>query len=138
VNSNENNNLKAEWSVLQNQVDSYEKYSLFIKLANVVLLSLAYFTNSLSIFVIFLLIILWLQDAIWKTYQSRLEYRLLQIENSLLNGVGCQAFQINSDFQNNRAGFIQLLSEYLHQAIRPTVAYPHVVLVLMMVIVIIK
>jgi hypothetical protein len=36
-------NLENEWSVLQNQFDDYEKYSLIIKLVNIGLLSAAYF-----------------------------------------------------------------------------------------------
>lgn len=138
MNSIEESDLKAEWSLLQNQSDSYEKYSLLIKLANIGLLGAAYFSSSMSVFVVFLLLVVWLQDAIWKTYQSRINRRLLQLENYLLNGVNGKAFQLNSDFLKSRAGVIQLIVENFRQAIKPTVAFPHVVLVLMLGLLLIK
>ncbi len=128
----EGKDLKNEWSILQNQSDSYEKYSLLIKLVNIGLLSAAYISGNISIFVIFLSLIIWMQDAIWKTYQSRIESRLFRIENYLLNGVDEKAYQLHSDYQKNRPGSIALIGEYLRQAVRPTVAFPHVVLVLML------
>ena len=132
VNNNAVDDLKTEWSLLQNQCDSYEKYSLIIKLANVSLISVAYFTGYMGFFVGCLLLTLWLQDAIWKTYQSRIENRILHLEDCLKNSSDGKAFQLNSDFQNNRTGAFQLIVEYFSQAIRPTVAFPHVVLVLML------
>ena len=131
MSSVEGEDLKNEWSILQNQSDGYEKYSLVIKLLNVGLLSAAYISSNMGIFVLCMLLVLWVQDAIWKTYQSRIEYRLLQIENLLLNNIDEKAYQLNSDYQKNRPGNIALVGEYLRQAIRPTVAYPHAVLVLM-------
>ncbi len=125
----EREDLKNEWSILQNQVHSYEQYSLAIKLLNIGLLSAAYISSNMSIFVLCMLLLLWIQDAIWKTYQSRIECRLLQIENCLLNNIDKQAYQLNSDYQKNRPGSIALVSEYLRQAIRPTVAFPHAVLI---------
>jgi hypothetical protein len=41
--------LTQEWQVLQNQFDSYEKYSLVIKLLNVGIFFGAYVTDKLSI-----------------------------------------------------------------------------------------
>ncbi|MFK7795355.1 MAG: hypothetical protein AB8B89_08405 [Gammaproteobacteria bacterium] len=129
MDSVEREGFKNEWSVLQNQSDSYEKYSLIIKLINIGLVGVAYITGSMGIFVLCMLLVLWMQDAIWKTYQSRIEYRLLQIEGYLLSDVNEKAYQLNSDYQKNRPGSIALIGEYLRQAIRPTVAFPHAVLV---------
>ncbi len=129
--------FENEWCLLQNQFDSYEKYSLLIKLANAGLLCTAYFVNRMSVFVVFLLLILWMQDAIWKTFQSRIETRLLQIENSLLYESDENAFQFNSQYQINRPGVVGLIAEYLRQTLRPTVAFPHVVLVFIQVVVLI-
>ena len=124
----------SEWSLLQNQFDSYEKHSLLIKLSSIGVLSTAYFTNHLSLFVLFLLLILWLQDAIWKTFQARIDARLLQLEDYLSNEHTLEnhnviAFQFNSLYAQNRPGSIDLLKEYLSQSFRPTVAFPHIVLV---------
>ncbi|MDF1831660.1 MAG: hypothetical protein P1U52_04865 [Porticoccaceae bacterium] len=129
--------LASEWSLLQNQYDSYEKYSLLIKLSSIGVLSAAYFTNHLSVFVLLLLLILWLQDAIWKTFQARIDARLLQLEDYLSNEQGLEnrdgiAFQFNSLYAQNRPSNIGLLKEYLGQSLRPTVAFPHIVLVIIL------
>ena len=126
--------LTSEWSLLQNQFDSYEKHSLLIKLSSIGVLSTAYFTNHLSVFVLLLLLILWLQDAIWKTFQARIDVRLLQLEDYLSNEHALEnrdgiAFQFNSLYAQNRPGNAGLLKEYLSQSLRPTVAFPHIVLV---------
>ena len=127
--------LAAEWSLLQNQFDSYEKFSLLIKLANIGVLAAAYFTDHLSVFILCLLLILWLQDAIWKTFQSRIDTRLLQLEQYLssehpLEKRDGKAYQFNSLYLKSRPGSIALVKEYLRQALRPTIAFPHLVLVL--------
>ena len=133
-NSMTTSHLSSEWSLLQKQFDSYEKYSLLIKLSSIGVLSAAYFTNHLTVFVLLLLLILWLQDAIWKTFQARIDVRLLQLEDYLSNEHALEnrdgiAFQFNSLYAQNRPGNVALLKEYLGQSLRPTVAFPHIVLV---------
>ncbi len=123
--------IETEWSLLQNQFDSYEKYSLIIKLANTGVLSTSYFLDKTGVFTLFLLLILWMQDAIWKTFQYRIEIRLLQLENCIFEASDVKVFQFNSQYLKNRPGVAGLISEYLKQALRPTVAFPHVALVLM-------
>lgn len=129
--------LASEWSLLQNQFDSYEKYSLIIKLFSIFILSVAYFTHHLNFFIFSLLLVLWLQDAIWKTFQSRIEIRLLQLEQHLsgdqsLDRTEGKAYQFNSQYIEARLGVAGLMNEYFRQAIRPTVAYPYVVLLLLL------
>ena len=136
--SAEREDLKNEWSILQGQSDSYEKYSLLIKLLNIGILSAAYISDNMGILILFIVLVLWMQDAIWKTFQSRIEHRLLQIEKYLLEGVHDKAYQFNSDYLKNRPGSIALVNEYLRQMIRPTIAFPHVVLVLMLVFELLK
>ncbi|MDX2463707.1 MAG: hypothetical protein QNK31_04285 [Porticoccus sp.] len=129
--------LANEWSLLQNQLDSYEKYSLLIKLTSIGVLSFAYFTHHLQFFVFILLLVLWVQDAIWKTFQSRIETRLLQLEGYLsgdqsLERTDGKAYQFNSLYIKSRPGTLALMKEYFRQAIRPTVAYPHAALLLLL------
>ena len=124
----ENSDLQNEWSLLQNQYDSYEKFSLLIKLANVGLLSAAYISNIMNLFIFCLILVLWLQDAIWKTFQSRIEIRLLQLENYLSSEESRQinrekAYQFNSLFIQNRPEGIERIKEYFRQAVRPTIAF---------------
>jgi hypothetical protein len=127
--------LKQEWSLLQNQFDSYEKYSLVIKLVNICILAAAYLSNSISFVIAIILIAVWLQDAIWKTFQSRIEGRLLNIENDLADSdgvshVNIKAYQFNNEYQKKRPGTVGLVAEYFQQAFRPTVAYPHILLLI--------
>jgi len=129
--------LATEWSLLQNQFDSYEKHSLLIKLSSIGVLATAYFTDHLSVFILCLLLILWLQDAIWKTFQSRIDVRLLQVEAYLthednLENTNGKAFQFNSLYLKNRPNIIGLIKEYLGQALRPTIAFPHLLLIVLL------
>ncbi len=135
----QNSEFISEWKVLQNQFDSYEKFSLIIKLASIGLLSTAFLINNLNYYTFFLLLVLWLQDAIWKTFQSRIDSRLLTIEKQLLNSAEIssfdeQAFQFNSHYLENRPSTLGLIIEYAKQAIRPTVAFPHVFLVFILIL----
>ncbi len=123
--------LKEEWCLQQTQFDSYEKHSLAIKLMSVAVTVIAVFSNGQGIAAfIAVLLVLWLQDAIWKTFQSRIEQRLLKIEQALADNDALTPFQFNRDFAQQRRGFSGLLQEYIGQAVRPTVAYPHAALVL--------
>lgn len=120
-----------EWSLLQNQFDSYEKYSLLIKLISVLTLAATVLADGSITVMAGLLAILWLQDAIWKTFQSRIETRLLQLEQFFADEEAAKnelPYQFNSNYLKTRGNSISLIAEYLQQAIRPTVAFPHVFL----------
>ena len=71
--------LAAEWAVLQQQYDSYEKFSLLIKLFAIGLLATLLFARSQQL-LIALLLLVWLQDAIWTTFQARNEARQQLVE----------------------------------------------------------
>ncbi|VAW89587.1 hypothetical protein MNBD_GAMMA18-1707 [hydrothermal vent metagenome] len=130
----EKNEFKTEWCLLQNQFDSYEKHSLYIKLVSIIVLLSAEISNVMSIFVVLVLMVLWLQDAIWKTFQSRIEPRLLQIEKYISEESEESAFQFNSEYHSVRLSGLSLINEYVHQSIRPTVAFPHIVLILILLV----
>lgn len=131
--------LAAEWSLLQNQADSYEKYALLIKLLGTTLLAAALLVETASVLMLVILAILWLQDAIWKTFQARIEERLLALETAIAS---CESsgqspdkpYQLNSRFLQTRLGGTALIGEYLRQAVRPTVAYPHALLIATMIL----
>ena len=110
-----NQHLATEWALLQNQFDSYEKCSLAIKLISIVVVALASMFNSINEVVVTLLLVLWLQDAIWKTFQGRAEVRLLQLEHLLenTNNSDSQAYQFNRQYLANRPSTIGLIVEYL-------------------------
>ena len=128
--------LAAEWAVLQNQYDSYEKFSLLIKLLAIAVLATTVVSGSARLLIPAILLVLWLQDAIWKSFQGRIATRLLQLERCLADRDGPtsshhEPYQYNSQFAENRPGTVALIAEYLQQTLRPTVAYPYLVLVLL-------
>ena len=122
--------LGTEWRLLQNQFDSYEKHSLYIKLSSIIVLLIAAVTSQTNSYIILILSVLWLQDGIWKTFQSRIEIRLLQIEKCIAEKSEENAFQFNTAYDEASLNGLSLVGEYARQSIRPTVAFPHSVLIL--------
>ncbi|TPV54346.1 hypothetical protein FJ444_19370 [Aestuariibacter sp. GS-14] len=120
--------LSLEWQTLQNQFDSYEKYSLMIKLSAVLLTAIALLTQLPTLIAMALIGVLWLQDGIWKTFQGRFEQRLLAIEAEIRALGATTDCQFNSAYlaQANSGG--ALIAEYVKQSLRPTVMYPYVAL----------
>lgn len=121
--------LTQEWTLLQNQFDSYEKYSLLIKLASIIWLAVVVINQAGSCVTILISAIFWLQDAIWKTFQSRIEVRLLIVEEAIAHKREISPCQFNSDFYQNKTSTVNTLVSYLKQALRPTIAYPHMVII---------
>ncbi len=135
--------LASEWHLHQTQFDSYEKHSLFIKLLNITLCAAALLLGAPALLLLLFVCLFWGVDGIWKTFQSRIDARLLLLEQALSLGTGTtptepgeelEAFQFNRDYLKNRPSFIGLLIEYAKQALRPTVAFPHAVLALVCVV----
>ena len=129
----------AESSLLQNQFDSYEKYSLVIKLTAVVLVTAFAVSDSRGMFAALIVGILWLQDAIWKTFQARIEVRLVRLEGFFADEQSSDSgtqkpFQFNREYQAMRGGTLDLCREYCAQAVRPTVAFPYAALLLLCVV----
>ncbi|WAJ70080.1 hypothetical protein [Catenovulum adriaticum] len=120
--------LISEWTLLQNQFDSYEKYSLVIKLTSLIIFSGAYMVNQIGWVLLVLLAAIWLQDAIWKTFQSRIDIRLLLVETWITENDYSQACQFNRQFAQARLSGFALIKEYIKQAIRPTTAFLHAIL----------
>ncbi|WP_228527393.1 hypothetical protein [Noviherbaspirillum soli] len=124
--------LTHEWAVLQHNHEQHERNSLLIKLAGVALLA-ASATMALSMPAsVALLLVLWLQEAIFRTFQARLGERMLRIEQLLREGAAQSAApcQLHSEWLASRPGLAGLLAEYAKNMLRPTVAFPYAVLVL--------
>jgi len=125
--------LIQEWQTLQNQFDSYEKHALWIKLLAIFIFSMAILSAKMSIDIVIVMAVLWLQDAIWKTFQYRIEPRLLAVEKQLSEPNPTDDFfavcQFNRSYLKNKRSLIGMLKEYLSQAVRPTIAYPYVVFI---------
>lgn len=126
--------LQQEWLTLQTQFDSYEKHSLLIKLFNIVLSSMLLLIINAGCWAVFICAVVWLQDGIWKTFQARIGQRLEQVETALKNQLEGTAttelgMQFNSQWSQSRPSAVGLVVEYIKQSLKPTVAYPHVILI---------
>jgi len=126
------NEFVTEWCLLQNQFDSYEKHSLYIKLVSILVLLIAEISGITSVSIVFILMVLWLQDGIWKTFQSRIEPRLFQLESYLSDESDKSTCQFNTEYNKVRLNGLALIIEYAYQSIRPTVAFPHLILILIL------
>lgn len=123
--------LQQEWLLLQRQYDEYEKCTLWIKLAALVALGSCYFAHQTGRTLLVILLCLWTLEAIWKTYQSRIGLRLETIERGLLAESPPAAMQFNSQWLANRPSTSGLIYEYAKQGLKPTVAFPHAIFVLL-------
>lgn len=124
------NALHHEWLALQAQHERYEALALVVKLAAFAATVLVA-DNTL---VLALLALLWLQDAVLKTFQGRLGDRLLVIEPALKAGQDAPAMQLHSTWLASRPRGVALLGEYLKSALRPTVALPYPLLMALVVL----
>ena len=123
--------LAKEWTLLQNQFDSYEKFSLIIKLTALSITTVILALNATNTLILLMISAFWLQDAIWKTFQARIGERLQRVEQSLERAdesITLPAYQFNLEYLKNRQRGLGLFKEYLLQALRPTVAYPYLIL----------
>jgi len=121
--------LRAEWLALQAHHEQYELAALGIKLLAVALCALALG----SVFLWVLILLLWAQEAILKTFQARLADRLLRVEQGLREAATAPvaAMQLHSEWMAQRPRGLALLKEYAANACRPTVVLPYPVLLLL-------
>jgi hypothetical protein len=122
--------LGHEWATLQDNHEQYENTSLLIKLASIALF-VACLALSLDVLVsLLLMLILWIQEAVFRTSQSRLGHRILRIEQLAEQDAPATGapYQLHSEWLATRPGFAGLLVEYGRNMLRPTVAFPYVAL----------
>jgi hypothetical protein len=127
--------LAHEWTTLQIQHEAYERSALLIKMLAVALVAAgSWFSSSVSVAAVgMLVLVLWAQEAILKTWQARLAARLLVLEAALGGQASVETlpFQLHTLWQAQRPGAVTLLREYAQSALRPTVAFPYAVLVVL-------
>lgn len=119
--------LHQEWLALQAQHERYEGLALAVKLAAIavtlVAVDMALCTALLGL--------LWLQEAVLKTFQGRLADRLIVVETALKPGHNAPEMQLHSDWLRQRPRGAQLALQYVKSAVRPTVALPYPALMLL-------
>lgn len=118
--------LGHEWQTLQNNHEQYEKSALLIKLS-----SLAFFLAGLAadlpaLWLGIAVLLCWLLEGIYKTYQARLAERILDIELLLREAEpSAPAMQLYTEWTARRPRGFSLIASYASSALRPTVAYPY-------------
>lgn len=120
--------LGHEWAVLQDHHEQYEKSSLLIKLSSIAVLVACLALSMDVVLTLLLTLVLWVQEAVLRTGQSRLGERILRIERCIAEGESAPVYQLHSEWQATRPGFTGLLAEYGKNMLRPTVAFPYAVL----------
>jgi len=123
------NDFQNEWAIIHNDIEKYQRFSLIIKLFSILICTQSFAYSSNPFVTILIIVVLWLQDGIWKTFQQRLESRILIIESNIKNKTDNNSFQLYSEWQENRSGTIKLVTEYILNSLKPTVAYPYIVLI---------
>ncbi len=127
--------LGQEWITLQNNYEQYEKTALLIKLIAILLCAIGLVFDLVLIGGI-IAILLWVQEGIFKAYQSRLGARLTRIEALIKQSeFAAVPFQLHSEWLTNRKGTAGLFAEYIISIVKPTVAFPYAVLLLLNLIV---
>jgi len=125
--------LRHEWEILHRDHERYEPFALVIKLFAVVMVLACWVFAVDAVLTITFMLVLWLQEAIWKTYQARIGARLLLVETMLreFGREGSAPYQLYSTWSALPKNTVTMCTEYFTNALRPTVAYPYAVLVLL-------
>lgn len=118
--------LALEWQTLQHNQMACESSTLWIRLFAMLLCFVALALGIALVPVACLLMLLWVQEAMVRTTQSRLLGRLDVIESLLANPV-CPsgAFALHTQWHTIRGTTRTLLAQYARQMARPTVALPY-------------
>jgi hypothetical protein len=124
------NLLLVEWQTLHNQYHDYDKLSQWIKLSVTLLFVIMYLMHGHWVITIGLVGLLWLQEAMLKTFQSRIESRLLAVEQMVESGsdVLSSPLQLHSQFSKRRPSLSGLIKDNVKQSLRPTVAIVYLTL----------
>lgn len=128
--------LSQEWQTLQANHEQHERNALLIKLVCVALCLAGLAAHVSADWLALVVALLWVQEGIIKTYQSRLSDRLLKVEAMLLalatptHTPVHAAMQLHTEWLANRPSASSLIASYAVSSCRPTVAFPYVPLLI--------
>jgi hypothetical protein len=124
--------LSLEWQTLQNNQEQHERNALLLKLVCVAVCIAGLAAHVSAGWLALMVALLWVQEGIVKTYQSRLSDRLLKVEAMLLDADTPRpaAMQLHTEWIANRPGTLTLIARYAASACRPTVAFPYAFLII--------
>lgn len=127
--------LHLEWATLQHEHEGHERTALLVKLSAVLLTAqMAFFGLPLQITAP-LIGVLWVVEAVARTVQARLGARIERIEHLIARDADASsACQLHTEWQAGRTGLVGLLREYASAAVRPTVAFPYPLLLILLLV----
>ncbi|PKI14721.1 hypothetical protein [Colwellia sp. 12G3] len=132
--------LVEQWQTLNDNHENYENYALIIKLVAITITLFAFTFSVTSMVTLLLLATLWLQEGIWKTFQQRTASAIIAIEDKLaLNELeqtneSIKPYLFYKQWQVNRPSTKALIVEYVSNSLKPTVLYPYIPLMLIVII----
>lgn len=127
--------LGQEWQTLQDNHEQHERNALIIKLACLALCLVGLGLRAPPVWIGITVLLCWAQEGIYKTYQARLAERLLRVESLLGQSEPAPAaMQLHNEWTASRPGSIGLIASYATSACRPTVAFPYLPIVLMLLV----
>ncbi|MEY8216551.1 MAG: hypothetical protein RPR97_18960 [Colwellia sp.] len=98
-------------------------------------------TFSVATYVALLILAtIWLQEGIWKTFQQRTANAIITIEDKLALNENepsnelVKPYLVHKQWQGNRSTTKALIAEYVSNSLKPTVLYPYVPLMLVVLI----
>lgn len=125
--------LQTEWSTLQHDHERHERCAVGIKIAAVALTAGAALFGFPFELAAPLIAIVWVIEAMLRTVQGRLGQRLLKVETLIADGASeYAACQLHTEWQATRPGAAGLLMEYAKSALKPTVAFPYPLLIILL------
>ena len=131
---NSNALLGYEWQTLQNNHEQHEKSALLVKLTCMSLYLAGLVANVPLTWMCAVVTLCWIQEGIFKTFQSRLAERLLRVESLLrkIQQPPLCAMQLHTEWSASRQRGTSLIAEYAASTCRPTAAFPYVPLLLLL------
>ena len=121
---------QQEWLLLQCSFASYDKQAIWLKIATVI--SWLYLLQSAGGLRLQLAVIgvFWLHEVMLRTVQQRTADRLLQLEQASTQQTDI-AMQWHSNWQQQRGGVVKLLTDYVRQLVKVSVAISYLTLILL-------
>lgn len=132
--------LIEQWHTLHNNHETYENYALIIKLVATTITLFAFAFSVATFVTLLILATLWLQEGIWKTFQQRTANAIITIEDKLAQNEveqkdeSNEAYLLYKHWQVNRPNTKKLIAEYVSNSLKPTVMYPYLPLLLVVLI----
>lgn len=119
----------AEWLCLQHRYDHMEQQALWLRVVAIVLWLYLLQTEASLLLQLGCIALFWLQEAVWKTQQSRTAVRLLSLEQAISQqqDISCQW---HSQWQAQRGQAQGLVLDYLRHSLKPTVALTYTILLI--------